>query len=321
MVKFKEPALKNKEAEGIIEGYSDKAAQQISNAAETGKEKIRKERDEVINTDGQELNPQEDQKGNYAQTGGSKGSLTGKDFSSTLNLMRRADKYNNKPVENMIHYGSYKGSGVQNLGTGYERPKIETEEMREMERNRALDAQQKQLMVQLQDAINRKDVEAFKSAYEQIFGITLSETQIIEAMRQWTQQQQITNTSTKDIASWQKKFLRAFDMETLEYLVDIARSGDEQLAKLLSNAMYRLPTPSLDESILQDSVNSLANIYEKNDGMSSLRARLKANNVINYLLLENDNAISSSTKGSQNPGEKYSGYKEGKRIKNAAKEL
>lgn len=321
MVRFEEPALKNKEAEGIIEGHSDKAAQQISNAAETGKEKTRKERDEVINTDGQKLNPQEDQKGNYAKTGGSKGSLTGKDFSSTLNLIRRADKYNNKPVENMIHYGSYKGSGIQNLGTGYERPKIETEEMREMERNRALDAQQKQLMVQLQDAINRKDVEAFKSAYEQIFGITLSETQIIEAMRQWTQQQQITNTATKDITSWQKKFLRSFDMETLEYLVGIARSGDEQLAKLLSNAMYGLPTPSLDESILQDSVNSLANIYEKNDGMSSLRARLKANNVINYLLLQNDNAISSSTKGSQNPGEKYSGYKESKRIKKAAKEL
>lgn len=320
MVRFEEPALKNKEAEEIVEGHSDKAAQQISNAAETGKEKTRKERDEVINTPGQTLNPQEDQKGNYAKTGGSKGSLTGKDFSSTLNLMRRADKYNNKPVENMIHYGSYKGSGIQNLGPGYNRPKIETEEMREMERNRALDAQQKQLMVQLQDAINRKDVEAFKSAYEQIFGITLSETQIIEAMRQWTQQQQITNTATKDITSWQKKFMRSFDMETLEYLVDIARSGDEQLAKLLSNAMYGLPTPSLDESILQDSVNSLANIYEKNDGMSSLRARLKANNVVNYLLLQNDNAISSSTKGSQNPREKYSGYKEGKRIKEAAKE-
>lgn len=320
MVKFKEPALKNEEAERIIEGHSDKAVQQISDAAETGKEKIRKERDEVINTDGQKLNPQEDNKDNFAKTGGSKGSLTGKDFSSTLNLVRRADRYNNKPVEDMIHYGSYRGSGIQNLGPGYNRPKIETEEMREMERNRSLDAQQKQLMVQLQDAINRKDIEAFKNAYEKIFGITLSTTQVIETMRQWTQQQQITNTATKDIYSWQRKFLRAFDMETLEYLVGIAKSGDEQLATLLSNAMYGLPTPSLDESILQDSVNSLTSLYEKNDGMSQLRARLKANNVINYLLLENDNAISSSTKGSQNLGEKYSGYKEGKSIKKAAKE-
>ena len=38
MARFEEPALKNKKAEGIIEGHSDKAAQQISNAAETGKE-------------------------------------------------------------------------------------------------------------------------------------------------------------------------------------------------------------------------------------------------------------------------------------------
>lgn len=319
MARFEEPALKNKEAEKIIEGHSDKATQQISNAAETGKEKTRKERDEVINTDGQKLNPQEDQKGNYAKTGGSKGSLTGKDFSSTLNLMRRADKYNNKPVENMIHYGSYKGSGVQNLGTGYERPKIETEEMREMERNRALDAQQKQLMVQLQDAINRKDVEAFKSAYEQIFGITLSETQIIEAMRQWTQQQQITNTATKDITSWQKKFLRSFDEETLNYLMQLSET-DNQLSQLLSNAMYGLPTPSLDERVL---IRTRDALYKNNkaNGMNDLKAMNNANNAILALNLLNDNIIASTTKRSQKIGNTFSGYQDAKDVVKNAKEL
>lgn len=319
MVRFEEPALKNKEAEGIIEGHSDKATQQISNAAETGKEKIRKERDEVINTDGQILNPQEDQKGNYAKTGGSKGSLTGKDFSSTLNLMRRADKYNNKPVENMIHYGSYKGSGVQNLGTGYERPKIETEEMREMERNRALDAQQKQLMVQLQDAINRKDVEAFKSAYEQIFGITLSETQIIEAMRQWTQQQLITNTATKDIASWQKKFMRSFDEETLDYLMQLSET-DNQLSQLLLNAMYGLPTPSLDERVL---IRTRDALYKNNkaNGMSDLKAMNSANNAVLALNLFNDNITASVVKGTQRPGNRVRGYFDAKDVIKNAKEL
>lgn len=319
MAKFKEPALKNKEAEGIIEGHSDKAAQQISDAAETGKEKIREERDEVINTNGQKLNPQEDQKDNFAKTGGSKGSLTGKDFSSTLNLMRRADKYNNKPVENMIHYGSYKGSGIQNLGTGYERPKIETEEMREMERNRALDAQQKQLMVQLQDAINHKDVEAFKSAYEQIFGITLSETQIIEAMRQWTQQQQITNTATKDITSWQKKFLRAFDEETLDYLMQLSET-DNQLSQLLSNAMYGLPTPSLDERVL---IRTRDALYKNNkvNGMSDIKAMNSANNTVLALNLLNDNIIASTTKRSQNIGNRFGGYTDAKDVVNEAKEL
>lgn len=319
MARFEEPALKNKEAEGIIEGHSDKATQQISNAAETGKEKTRKERDEVINTPGQTLNPQEDQKGNYAKTGGSKGSLTGKDFSSTLNLMRRADKYNNKPVENMIHYGSYKGSGIQNLGTGYERPKIETEEMREMERNRALDAQQKQLMVQLQDAINRKDVEAFKSAYEQIFGITLSETQIIEAMRQWTQQQQITNTATKDITSWQKKFLRSFDEETLDYLMQLSET-DNQLSQLLSNAMYGLPTPSLDERVL---IRTRDALYKNNkaNGMSDIKAMNDANNTVLALNLFNDNITASVAKGTQKPGSRVSGYFDAKDVIKNAKGL
>lgn len=320
MAKFEEPSLKNKEAESIIEGHSDKAAQQISDAAETGKEKIRKERDEVINTPGQELNPQEDQKGNYAKTGGSKGSLTGKDFSSTLNLMRRVDKYNNKPVENMIHYGSYKGSGIQNLGTGYDRPKIETEEMREMERNRALDLQQKQLMVQLQDAINRKDVEAFKSAYEQIFGITLSETQIIEAMRQWTQQQQITNTATKDVASWQKKFMRSFDEETLNYLMQLSET-DNQLSQLLSNAMYGLPTPNIDERVLMQTIDNLANQYVTQDNMSPLRARLKASNAVNYVLLENDNITASTSKRSQRIGNRVEGYFDAKDTAKESEEL
>ena len=320
MARFEEPALKNKEAEGIIEGHSDKATQQISNAAETGKEKIRKERDEVINTPGQTLNPQEDQKGNYAKTGGSKGSLTGKDFSNTLNLMRRADKYNNKPVENMIHYGSYKGSGIQNLGTGYERPKIETEEMREMERNRALDAQQKQLMVQLQDAINRKDVEAFKSAYEQIFGITLSETQIIEAMRQWTQQQQVTNTATKDIASWQKKFIRSFDEETLNYLMQLSET-DNQLSQLLSNAMYGLPTPSLDERVLIRARDALYKRNRTEKKMSDIKAMNDANNTVLALNLLNDNIIASTTKGTQKPGNRVRGYFDAKDVIKNAKGL
>jgi len=320
MAKFKEPELKNKKAEEIIEGHSDKAVQQVSEAAEKGKDKTRAERDEVINTDGQKLNPQEKQKDNFAKTGGSKGSLTGKDFSSTLNLMRRADKYNNKPVENMIHYGSYKGSGIQNLGTGYERPKIETEEMREMERNRALDAQQKQLMVQLQDAINRKDVEAFKSAYEQIFGITLSETQIAEAMRQWTQQQQITNTATKDITSWQKKFMRSFDEETLDYLMQLSET-DNQLSQLLSNAMYGLPTPSLDERVLIRTRDALYKRNKAEKKMSDIKAMNDANNTVLALNLLNDNIIASTTKRSQRPGNKVSGYFDAKDVVSEAKGL
>lgn len=319
MAKFEEPALKNKEAEEIIEEHSNKAAQQISNAAETGKDKIRAERDEVINTPGQKLNPQEDQKGNYAKTGGSKGSLTGKDFSSTLDLMRRVDKYNNKPVSDMFSVGTRHTGDIQNLGSGYNRPQIETEETREMERNRALDIQQKQLMVQLQDAINRKDVEAFKSAYEQIFGITLSETQIIEAMRQWTQQQQITNTATKDITSWQKKFMRSFDEETLNYLMQLSET-DNQLSQLLTNAMYGLPTPSLDERVLIRTRDSIYK-HNKENGMSDIKAMNDANNTVLALNLLNDNIIASTTKRAQRIDNTFSGYQDAKDVVKNAKEL
>lgn len=320
MAKYNEPGLENKEAVDIIDKHTSTAKSQVSNTAEEGKEKTRKERDEVINTDGQKLNPQEDQKDNFAKTGGSKGSLTGKDFTNTLNLMRRADKYNNKPVSEMFSVGTRHTGGVKNLGTGYERPKIETEEMREMERNRSLDLQQKQLMVELQHAINSKDVEAFKDAYKQIFGITLSTTQAIQTMQNWSQQQQITNTATKDVASWQKKFVRAFDMETLEYLTALSQK-DEQLATLITNAMYGLPTPNLDERILMQTVNNLADQYVTQDNMSPLRARLKASNVVNYVLLENDNTTASSDKRSQNIRNQVKGYSTAKDVAKESKEL
>lgn len=320
MAKYKEPGLENKDAVDIISKHTSTAKSQVSETAEEGKEKTRNERDEVINTDGQKLNPQEKQKDNYAKTGGSKGSLTGKDFSSTLNLMRRADKYNNKPVDEMFSVGTRHTGGVKNLGTGYQRPRIETEEMREMERNRSLDLQQKQLMVELQHAINSKDIEAFKDAYKQIFGITLNTTQAIQTMQNWSQQQQITNTATKDISSWQKKFIRAFDMETLEYLTALSQQ-DEQLGTLITNAMYGLPTPNLDERILMQTVNNLANQYVTQDNMSPLRARLKASNVVNYVLLENDNVTASGSKRSQNLRSQYKGYSTAKDVAKESKEL
>ena len=321
MARFKEPGLENEDAKNKIEAHSDKGVQQITEAKEKAEDKSRQLNQEQKETTTDSLNPTGDQKKVIQKGKGWTGSINNKDFGSTLNLMRRADKYNNKPVEDIVHYGSYKGSGIQNLGEGYRRPNIETMETRAMNQAIQLDTQQKQLAIALQDAINHKDIEAFKQLYEQLYGVQLSTMQAEQALRTWTQQNQITNIATKDVASWQKKFTRAFDVETLEYLVGIARSGDEQLATLLSNAMYGLPTPSLDESVLQDSVNNLANLYQKNNGMSALRARLKANNVVNYLLLENDNAVASSTKRSQNLGEKYSGYKEGKDIKKEAKEL
>lgn len=318
MVQYKDPGLENEDAKKKIEAHSDKGVQQITDAKDKAEDKTRKLNQEQKDTTTESLNPTGDQNKVIQKGQGWTGSINNKDFGSTLNLMRRADKYNNKPVEDMIHYGSYKGSGIQNLGKGYERPKIETMETRAMNQAMQLDTQQKQLAIALQDAINHKDIEAFKQLYEQLYGVQLTTMQAEQAIRAWTQQNQITNVATKDVASWQKQFNRYFDTETLEYLIGLAKE-DEQLATLLSNAMYGLPTPNLDERVLVQTRNK---IYKDNlaQGKGEIAAMNDANNIVLALNLLNDNLVASEIKQAQSVTKKPGAWSDARgTIKDAKK--
>jgi len=190
-------------------------------------------------------------------------------------------------------------------------------ESRTMNQAMQLDTQQKQAAIALQDAINHKDIDAFKTAYEQIYGITLSTTAAIQAMRQWSQQQQITNLATKDVTGWNKLFMRAFDLQTLTYLDNLSKTNNP-LSQLITNAMYGLPTMQLDERVLIDGRNSLYGMYAA-DGMNPMAAMNKANNTVNTLMMLNNNAQASATKRTQNIGNQFEGYQQGKDIVSEAK--
>jgi len=119
------PELEDEEAKAKIDAHSETAVNQIDTAADTGKDKTKQAFREVKDVSGDSLNPQESQSTNIAKTGGSKGTINNRSFNNTLNLMRRVDRYNNKPVGHVLHQGHWRGSGIQDLGTEYERPKIE----------------------------------------------------------------------------------------------------------------------------------------------------------------------------------------------------
>lgn len=187
---------------------------------------------------------------NIAKTGGQFGPLNNKTFSKTLRLMREADAYNNTPIEDIHRIGLH---GVQNLGPGYQRPEITTEEMREMERNRALDASQKQFAVQLQAAVNAKDLDTFKRLYEFQFGVELSRGQAEVLMQQYLRQNQISNIIGKDFAQFRDKWAASFNEDLLQAAWQMQKR-DPQYAQrflyLVTNG--RLTTPELEDRLLQE---------------------------------------------------------------------
>ena len=95
---------------------------------------------------------------------------------------------------------------------------------------------------------------------------------------------------------------------------------DNQLSQLLSNAMYGLPTPSLDERVL---IRTRDALYKNNkaNGMSDIKAMNDANNTVLALNLFNDNITASVAKGTQKPGSRVSGYFDAKDVIKNAKGL
>lgn len=306
---FKKPGIEDTDARDKINEKSDTAVNQITDAKGKAEAKTRKLGQEQMDTSTESLNPTGDQKKDIAKGKGWQGSINDKDYSSTLRMMRDIDKYNNRPVENMFSAGTRHTGGVKDLGKGYERPKLETMESRAVNQAIQLDTYQKQLAIQLQDAINHKDYDAFIKIYEQLFGVQLTTMQAEQVIRQWMQQQQATNIATKDISQWQQEFKRYFDVETLTAFNDLSSNGDPILAQLVTNAMYGLPTANIDEHAITNTTLRLRDRYIK-DGYSELEALQKAERDINLLLLKGNNKTEYHTKKVQGMSQKRRDRKE-----------
>lgn len=219
---------KKTETEKEVNDKKDQAVSEINEANKKASDETRSLEQEQYNKDKSEL--YENAGKNIAKGESQYGMFNDRDYSTTLRLARDADRYNNKPKEHVMGIGTRKTGGNKDYGLGYDRPNIQTMETRAMDQAQQLDTQQKSAAIALQDAVNHKDLEAFKMAYMQLYGITLSDRDATVAMTQMAR----TAETQQILSQGMDYFKRAFGTETGTDLYYMAKNGDGQLASAVA---------------------------------------------------------------------------------------
>ena len=250
---------KKKETAEAVNNKKDQAVSEIHDANKKAADETRKYEEEQHKTDKSKLDPNANK--NVAKGESQYGMFNNRDYSTTLRLARETDRYNNRPAEHVMGIGTRKTGGNKDYGLGYDRPKIQTMETRAMDQAQQLDTQQKSAAIALQDAVNRKDLEAFKMAYMQLYGIALSDRDATVAMTNM-----IRTTETQQIlAQGMDYFKRAFGTETGTALYNLSQSENNPM---LANMLGQIITggvvpPEKGEIFLQQATDELAKEYQK----------------------------------------------------------
>ena len=275
---------KKKETAEAVNNKKDQAVSEIHDANKKAADETRKYEEEQHKTDKSKLDPNANK--NVAKGESQYGMFNDRDYSTTLRLARETDRYNNRPTEHVMGIGTRKTGGNKDYGLGYDRPKIQTMETRAMDQAQQLDTQQKSAAIALQDAVNRKDLEAFKMAYMQLYGITLSDRDATVAMTNM-----IRTTETQQIlAQGMDYFKRAFGTETGTALYNLSQSENNPM---LANMLGQIITggvvpPEKGEIFLQQATDELAKEYQK-QGKDKNTAYMLANAKVTSDLWQYDN--------------------------------
>ena len=275
---------KKKETAEAVNNKKDQAVSEIHDANKKAADETRKYEEEQHKTDKSKLDPNANK--NVAKGESQYGMFNDRDYSTTLRLAREADRYNNRPAEHVMGIGTRKTGGNKDYGLGYDRPKIQTMETRAMDQAQQLDTQQKSAAIALQDAVNRKDLEAFKMAYMQLYGITLSDRDATVAMTNM-----IRTTETQQIlAQGMDYFKRAFGTETGTALYNLSQSEDNpMLASMIGQIITGgVVPPEKGEIFLQQATDELAKEYRK-QGKDKNTAYMLANAKVTSDLWQYDN--------------------------------
>ena len=275
---------KKKETAEAVNNKKDQAVSEIHDANKKAADETRKYEEEQHKTDKSKLDPNANK--NVAKGESQYGMFNDRDYSTTLRLAREADRYNNRPAEHVMGIGTRKTGGNKDYGLGYDRPKIQTMETRAMDQAQQLDTQQKSAAIALQDAVNRKDLEAFKMAYMQLHGIALSDRDATVAMTNM-----IRTTETQQIlAQGMDYFKRAFGTETGTALYNLSQSEDNpMLASMIGQIITGgVVPPEKGEVLLQQATDELAKEYQK-QGKDRNTAYMLANVKVKSDLWQYDN--------------------------------
>ena len=275
---------KKKETAEAVNNKKDQAVSEIHDTNKKAADETRKYEEEQHKTDKSKLDPNANK--NIAKGESQYGMFNNRDYSTTLRLAREADRYNNRPAEHVMGIGTRKTGGNKDYGLGYDRPKIQTMETRAIDQAQQLDTQQKSAAIALQDAVNRKDLEAFKMAYMQLYGITLSDRDATVAMTNM-----IRTTETQQIlAQGMDYFKRAFGTETGTALYNLSQSEDNpMLASMIGQIITGgVVPPEKGEIFLQQATDELAKEYRK-QGKDKNTAYMLANAKVTSDLWQYDN--------------------------------
>ena len=196
-----QPSVTNSSTvDNAVYGYTDTAIDQYGQSHERADDRAKALEQEQHNTPGTYLN--EDQNADYARGGGRWGRANNRTYNQTLQLSREADAYNNRPAPSYTHATRVVGNGPtaanSYMDASLARPNIETEEMREMQKSRQLDLNQKQLAQQLQAAVYRKDYDAFIQLFQQRYNMNLTRYQADLAMQTFANQNLAQQVVFKD---------------------------------------------------------------------------------------------------------------------------
>ncbi len=276
---------KKKETAESVTAKKDQAVSEINTANEKASSETRGLEQEQRNRSKSEFDPNAGK--DIAKGESQFGMFNNRDYGTTLKLAREADRYNNKPTEHVMGIGTRKTGGNKDYGLGYDRPQIQTMESRAMNQAQQLDTQQKSAAIALQDAVNHKDLEAFKMAYMQLHGIILSDRDAVVAMTRM-----IRDSEAQQILSQgMQYFQRAFGTETGTALYNLSQSGDggSQLSAMIGQIITGgVVPPEKGEIFLQQAVDELAKEYQK-QGKDKNTAYILANAKITSDLWQFDN--------------------------------
>lgn len=294
---IKNPSKVNEEGEQYIENKTDKTSNDVSNITDTASDKIKDLKQEQFDTDKSTLDPNANK--NIAKGESQYGMFNNKDYSNTLKLARLADKYNNKPVEHMFSVGTRHTGGTRDMGTGYDRPKLETMETRAMNQAISLDTNQKQLAQALQNAANYKNLEAFKMAYQQLYGITLTDAQAKIEMRRFTHQTEVSTMVTKVLTEYNGLFQQYLGKNAVDTIMSMVNSGDQSTAMFLASVLTGGPAPELSDVYADKFLDDFRRNY-KGNATTAAEIDAEAQNALNFLYQGFDTQFAAGTKRKNN---------------------
>lgn len=209
---IQKPEAKDEKLINDVEGLKNSAKGSMSSDTNKAQDNTDAIKQKAYQEEVEKLN--ENQKANQAKGEGQYGMINDKDYATTLRLARQANAYNSRPRTQIMSVGTRNTGGVQSLGYGYDKPELNTYEQQAMNQAIGLDTNQKQLAQQLQAAVNSKNLDAFKQAISQAFGITLDDFHAKMAMDQFAGQLEMQDITSKYLMQYKDLWERYFGADT-----------------------------------------------------------------------------------------------------------